>query len=26
VTVRYRKAGSALHADEVRVRAKAPKK
>ena len=26
VTVSYRKAGSGLHADEVRVRAKAPKK
>lgn len=26
VTVNYRKAGSSLHADEVRVRAKAPKK
>jgi hypothetical protein len=26
VTVSYRKAGSSLHADEVRVRAKAPKK
>jgi hypothetical protein len=26
VTVNYRKAGSGLHADEVRVRAKAPKK
>jgi hypothetical protein len=26
VTVNYRKAGSSLHADEVRVRTKAPKK
>jgi hypothetical protein len=26
VTVSYRKAGSGLHADEVRVRSKAPKK